>query len=79
SSERTGRLGFNEKRELEALPGRIATLEAEEAALQTRLADPALYRDMPQEAPRLNARLGEIAAELDAALARWEELESRAG
>ncbi|MDR2091846.1 MAG: ATP-binding cassette domain-containing protein [Azoarcus sp.] len=78
-SGRGGKLGFNEKRELEALPGRIATLEAEEAALQTRLADPALYRDTPQEVPRLNARLGEIAVELDAALARWEELESRVG
>ncbi|MDR2260859.1 MAG: ATP-binding cassette domain-containing protein [Azoarcus sp.] len=74
-----GKLGFNEKRELEALPGRIAALEAEETALQTRLADPALYRDTPREAPRLNTRLGEIAAELDAALARWEELEKRAG
>jgi ATP-binding cassette subfamily F protein uup len=74
-----GRLGFKEKRELDALPDGISALEAEESALQARLADPALYRDAPKEAARLRARLDEIAAELEAALARWEELESRAG
>ncbi|MDR2030722.1 MAG: ATP-binding cassette domain-containing protein [Azoarcus sp.] len=77
-SGRGGKLGFNEKRELAALPDRIAALESEEAALQARLADPALYRGASQEVPRLNARLAAIAAELDAALARWEELENRA-
>ncbi|MDR3214388.1 MAG: ATP-binding cassette domain-containing protein [Azoarcus sp.] len=77
-SGRGDRLGFNEKRELEALPGRIGVLESEEAALQARLADPALYRDAPQEVARLGERLDEIGRELNAALARWEELESRA-
>ncbi|MDR1064081.1 MAG: ATP-binding cassette domain-containing protein [Azoarcus sp.] len=76
---RDGKLGFNEKRELAALPDRISALEAEESALQARLADPALYRDAPKDAARLGARLGEIAAELDLVLARWEELENRAG
>ncbi|MDR0634399.1 MAG: ATP-binding cassette domain-containing protein, partial [Azoarcus sp.] len=76
---RGDKLGFNEKRELAALPDRIATLEAEEAALQARLADPASYRDAPGEVARLGARLDEIALELDAALVRWEALESRAG
>jgi selenocysteine lyase/cysteine desulfurase len=32
----------------------------------------------PQELPRLNARLAEIEAELETALERWEELETRA-
>ncbi|MDR1227794.1 MAG: ATP-binding cassette domain-containing protein [Azoarcus sp.] len=76
---RDGKLGFNEKRELAALPDRIGALEAEESALQARLADPALYRDAPKDAARLGARLDEIAAELDLVLARWEELENRAG
>ncbi|MDR1463279.1 MAG: ATP-binding cassette domain-containing protein [Azoarcus sp.] len=78
SSGRGGKLGFNEKRELEALPDHITALETEEAALQARLADPTLYRDAPHEVPVLNARLDEIASGLDTALARWEELEKRA-
>jgi ATP-binding cassette subfamily F protein uup len=41
-SQNSGKLGFNEKRELDALPDRIAALEAEEAAIQQRLGDPAL-------------------------------------
>jgi len=73
-----GKLGFNEKRELAALPDRIAALEAEQGALQARLADPSLYRDAPQEVAGLNAHLEAIGGELEAAFARWEELEGRA-
>ena len=72
------KLGFREQRELEALPDRIALLEAEQSALQGRLADPAFYRE-PVEAQRAaQARLAELEGEVDAAMARWEELESRA-
>ncbi len=70
------RLGFNETRELEALPGRIAALEAEQAALAGRLADPSLYAGGGQEAAALGARHAEIEGELMAMLARWEALEA---
>ena len=74
-----GKLSFNEKRELESLPDRIAALEAEQTALHARMADPALYQQAPQEVARIKGRLEELDTEIENALARWEALESRAG
>ncbi|HEY3327087.1 MAG TPA: ATP-binding cassette domain-containing protein [Novimethylophilus sp.] len=71
------RLGFKEARELEALPELIEKLEAEQKAIGERLTDAALYRDQPQEVKRLQERLARIEAETEAAMLRWEELESR--
>ncbi|MBL8447179.1 MAG: ATP-binding cassette domain-containing protein [Zoogloeaceae bacterium] len=78
-SERSVRLSFNEKRELEGLPARIEALEAEQAGLHERLADPALYQRAPQEVGQCKVRLAALEAEMDAALLRWEELEARSG
>lgn len=71
-------MSFNDKRELEALPDRIAALEDEQTALHARMADPALYQQVPQEVAQIKARLDALEAELEAAMLRWEELESRA-
>lgn len=76
---RTVKLGFNEKRELEALPEKIAALEAEQAALQQQLADPDIYRSRGAELPAMNARLAEIEEKLLELLERWEVLEAKAG
>ena len=73
------KLSWKEQRELEALPDRIAGLEAEQAQLQARLNDPATYQDCAQEVPGLNARLQVLESEVEAAMLRWEELESRGG
>jgi len=70
-------LSYKEGKELEALPGHIESLEDEQAVIASRLADNAVYRDGGEEAARLNARAGEIEAELDKLMLRWEELESR--
>jgi ATP-binding cassette subfamily F protein uup len=72
------KLGFKEQRELEQLPERIAALEAEQATLQGRLADPGFYREPAETQRQAQARLAAIDAEIDAALERWESLESRA-
>ncbi|WP_407278406.1 ATP-binding cassette domain-containing protein [Aromatoleum evansii] len=79
TAPKSGKLSFNEKRELEALPDRIAALEAEQTALHARMADPALYQQAPQEVTRIKGRLDELDTEIENALARWEALESRAG
>ncbi|MBV6476199.1 MAG: ATP-binding cassette domain-containing protein [Rhodocyclaceae bacterium] len=71
------RLSFKEARELEALPERIAALEAEQASLNGRLADPALYRDEPGAVRALKERLAALEGEIGQAMARWEELETR--
>ncbi|QID18740.1 ATP-binding cassette domain-containing protein [Nitrogeniibacter mangrovi] len=73
------KLSFNEKRELETLPDRIGALEAEEASVQARLADPALYQGAPDKVAELKARLDALAEEMEAAMQRWEELETKAG
>ncbi len=72
-------LSYKEARELEAIPARIAELEAEQARLAERLADPELYRRAPGEVAGLNARAEAIEAELLELLTRWEALEAKAG
>jgi ATP-binding cassette subfamily F protein uup len=73
------KLSFKEQRELEQLPQRIADLEAEQAGISARLADPDLYRQAPAEAQKLNQRFAEIDELLMQALERWETIESRSG
>ena len=73
------RLSFKEKRELEQLPDRIARIEAEQGALQAQLANPAFYQDAAERIRGVQARLAELDADLEAAMARWEALESRSG
>ena len=74
---RSPKLGFREQRELQALPGRIAELEAEQAELTARVEDPALYAQGAAEAQQLASRLAAIDGELTALMERWEDLESR--
>jgi ABC transport system ATP-binding/permease protein len=74
---RRAKMNFNEVRELESLPGKIETLEKEQAALQARLADPALYSASPQLVTSLGKRVNEIGVELETILARWEVLEAK--
>ncbi len=68
---------FNEQRELEALPGRIADLEDEQKRIGERLADPAVWQDDSAGARAMQERFAAIEEELLAALERWEELEAR--
>ncbi|WP_417066877.1 ATP-binding cassette domain-containing protein [Niveibacterium terrae] len=77
ADKRAAKLSFNEKRELEQLPGKISALEAEQTGLQQQLADPAIYRDRPQEVPAMNQRLEAIEEELLNLLERWEVLEAK--
>ncbi len=74
---RAVRLTWNEQRELDALPEKIASLENEQKSLVQRLEDPALYAASSEEAVRLASRLAEIDAELIALLERWELLETK--
>ncbi len=78
---RPAKMSFNDKRELEGLPDRIAALEGEQAVLHARMADPALYEQVAQEAAQemaqIKTRLEALEAEIDAAMLRWEELEAR--
>lgn len=78
-ASKSNKLSFKETRELEELPGKIETLEQEQSSINTRLADGEIYRNDPQLAIKLQARLAEISSEIDATMLRWEDLESRRG
>lgn len=71
------KLSFKEQRELDELPARIDTLEAEQKAIAERLASTDLYTREPQAVAALQARYAQIDDELTAALERWEALGTR--
>jgi ATP-binding cassette subfamily F protein uup len=71
------KLSYKEQRELEELPARIESLEAEQKAIGERLASADLYTAEPQRVPELQARYAQIEDELMAALERWEALSAR--
>ncbi len=75
---RQRKLSYKDQRELDALPQRIETLEAELEATQAALADPALYADGDQgdRIATLQAELAEREQALAAAYERWETLEA---
>ena len=68
------KLSYKEQRELEALPQRIADLEAEQASINTHLADGTLYASDNAKAMQLAQRNAAIETELLEALERWEAL-----
>lgn len=70
------KLSYKEKRELETLPAAIEAQEVELEEVQTRLADPGLYKSDPDSVAGLSARLSELEGSLEAAYARWDELEA---
>ncbi|MCW5637819.1 MAG: ATP-binding cassette domain-containing protein [Rubrivivax sp.] len=71
------KLSYKEQRELDELPGRIETLEAEQKALNELLADPSGYVKDAQRMTEAHKRVAEIDELLMSALERWEELGSR--
>jgi ATP-binding cassette subfamily F protein uup len=73
--ERPRRLTYKERRELEALPERIETLEAEQEQLYEMMSNPELYRQEGDEIAQVNAKLAGIAQALEDAYTRWEQLE----
>ena len=69
------KLGFNEQRELDALPNTIEELELEQHVLFNLMADPELYKRERTDIIGMNDRLEELKRLLTAAYARWEDLE----
>jgi ATP-binding cassette subfamily F protein uup len=67
---------YKHVRELEQLPAKIELLENEVAQLTARMNEPAFYQRDSAAITAHNERLARAQAELDAAYARWSELES---
>lgn len=76
-TDKPRRLSYNEKREYEALPGQIETLEKEEAELNAILCDPDVYKKPAADIAKWQARLDAIPAEIERLMTRWAELEDR--
>jgi ATP-binding cassette subfamily F protein uup len=71
------KLSYKEQRELEALPLEIESLEAEEQALNARIAGPEFYKEGHEAIDAALARLAAVTKQLGDAYTRWHELESR--
>ena len=71
------KLSYKEQRELEALPGLIEALEAEQKQITETLAGSEIYVKEAARVGTLQARHDRIEEELLAALERWEALGSR--
>jgi ATP-binding cassette subfamily F protein uup len=69
------RLSYKDARELELLPARIETLENEIAARTAAMHDPAFFKQDGAAITAANQALATFQTELDAAYARWQELE----
>jgi ATP-binding cassette subfamily F protein uup len=67
---------YKEQQELLALPGRIASLEAEQQRLQDAVASPDFYKEGAEAIARTMGRLEAIEQELLEAMTRWDELDS---
>jgi len=69
------KLTFKEQRELAQLPETIESLEAQKTALFAAMADPGLYRTSGAGIARMQTELEKLEQDLEAAYARWEQLE----
>lgn len=70
------KLSYKDARELEQLPLKIETLEKDVEGLTAAMNDPAFYQRSAADMAAHNAKLAKVQAELDAAYARWEELDA---
>ncbi len=73
--ERPRKLTFKEQRELEALPQRIESLEAEQQQLYQTMSDPLFFQKGKEEIAKINDRALSLESELAEAYQRWETLE----
>jgi ATP-binding cassette subfamily F protein uup len=77
NTQRAAKLSFKDQRELEALPAKIAALEAEQKTIGAQLEDGSVFAKDAQEGTRLTERYAAIDEELLIALERWDELENK--
>jgi len=77
--EKAPRTGLTraEQKELDGLLDRVGDAESAVAAIEARLADPALYAKNAAEAGRLKNELADAQTLVATLTARWEELEAR--
>jgi ATP-binding cassette subfamily F protein uup len=75
--QKLDKLNFKEQRELDALPAKLAAIEAEQSELHTAMADPEFFKQDSTVITEATSRLESLDKELGTLYARWEELEAR--
>ena len=73
---RPKKLSYKEQRELEALPGRIDSLETAIREAHSAMSDPAFYKQSGEAIAEAKARLDALESDLAATFERWEALEA---
>jgi ATP-binding cassette subfamily F protein uup len=69
------RLSYKDQRELDALPGLIEHLESRQAELAEKISSPGFYQQGHTVTHEVLEQLASMQSELNAAYARWEELD----
>ncbi len=72
---KSGQMTFKDKHALQTLPGQIAALEIDIAALQQQLADPDLYTRDPATFQKLSGKLTDKTKMLETCEEQWLDLE----
>jgi ATP-binding cassette subfamily F protein uup len=72
------KLSYKEQRELEALPEKIESLEAERSELRTAISDADFYRQPGGKIAAAMERLEALDGEIDACYLRWQLLQAEA-
>ncbi|MFL1465890.1 ATP-binding cassette domain-containing protein [Marinobacter sp. HN1S83] len=78
TKSKPAKLSYKLKLELEELPGKIESLEADVAALRKQISDPEFYSGPPTEVSATLAELSDKEARLEQVIERWMELEEQA-
>ena len=76
---KTRKLGYKEQRELEELPGKIESLENEQAEIQNNVSDSDFYQQDKAKIANTLSRLEAVEKELQFCFERWEILEGPKG
>ena len=78
TNNRNRKLSYKERRELEALPGKIEALEVEQSELHRLMGDGDFYRQPGAKITAAMERLQALNNDLEACYTRWEALETQA-
>jgi ATP-binding cassette subfamily F protein uup len=74
--QRSRKLSFKERKELESLPGRIELLETEIRGLHELMGDPGFYKRDGAAIAETKAKLEKLEGDLATTYVRWESLEA---
>lgn len=73
---KTKKLSYKAQRELDGLPAKMESLEAEQAALQEQINAADFYQKDKADSAKILERLEKVGNELEQCFARWEALEA---